>query len=53
VPQLIPAGALVTDPVPVPDFVRFKVKVVSGIVTHDSFEGLEAPLVLNDRIRKQ
>ena len=50
-PQLVPAGLLLTDPLPVPDLVKFRVNVVIGIVTHDSFEGLETPLVLNARTR--
>ena len=50
-PQLIPAGLLVTDPPPLPDLVKVSAKVVIGMVAQDSFEGLEAPLELNDRTR--
>jgi len=50
-PQLMPAGLLVTDPLPAPDFVKARAKVVTGMVAQDSFEGLETPLELNARTR--
>ena len=50
-PQLIPAGLLVIDPAPVPDFVKERLKLVVGMVAHDSAEGLETPLELKDLTR--
>ena len=47
----MPAGVLVTDPAPVPDFVKAREKVAIGMVAQASFEGLETPLELNDRTR--
>jgi hypothetical protein len=50
-PQLMPAGLLVTDPLPAPDFVKARAKVAIGMVAQDSLEGLETPLELYARTR--
>jgi len=42
-PHEMPEGLLVTDPLPVPDFVKARAKVAIGIVAQDSFEGVETP----------
>jgi hypothetical protein len=47
----MPAGVLLTEPLPVPDFVKFRLKVGVEIVAHDSLEGLETPLELKDLTR--
>jgi len=47
-PQLIPVGALVTVPLPVPFFAAVSVKLVvaAAVVPHCSFEYPELPAVL-------
>jgi hypothetical protein len=50
-PHVMPAGLLVTDPPPFPNFVKFRVNVAIGMVAQDSLEGLETLLELNARTR--
>jgi hypothetical protein len=51
VPQLIPAGPLLRDPLPLPDLEMDKLKVVVGIVAQESLDGLDVPFELNDLTR--
>jgi hypothetical protein len=48
VPQVMPAGLLLTVPLPVPDFVTFRLTPagVAGAVPHDSLENEELPAEL-------
>jgi len=47
-PQLIPAGVLLTVPPPVPDLATVRVKLVDvGTMAHDSLENEDVPAELN------